>query len=74
MRSLTRNIEHHRFLFWLDDGGALVPMKVGRVGMDGSNPTILHLLTNTRPEFITVDLTKKKLYWSSSNRAKVDII
>ncbi|KAK8402469.1 hypothetical protein O3P69_000706 [Scylla paramamosain] len=59
------------FLFWLDDGGAIVPMKVGRVGMDGSNPTILHLLTNTRPEFITVDLAKKKLYWSSSNRAKI---
>ena len=42
--------------------------------MDGSNPEILLEFTNTKPEFITVDIEAKKLYWSSSNRAEVNVL
>ncbi|KAG0730038.1 Low-density lipoprotein receptor-related protein [Chionoecetes opilio] len=60
------------FLFWLDDGGSFVPVKVGKVGMDGSNPTVLYrFFSNTKPEFITVDIEASRLYWSTSNRAKI---
>lgn len=48
-----------------------MPVKVGKVGMDGSDPTILYNFTNTRPEFITIDIDASQLYWSTSNEAKV---
>lgn len=59
------------FLYWLDDGGTGVPAKVGKVSMDGSDPVILYNFTNIRPEYITIDIEAKNLYWSTSNEAKI---
>ncbi|KAK4312612.1 hypothetical protein Pmani_015954 [Petrolisthes manimaculis] len=59
------------YLYWLDDGGIAVSAKVGKVSMDGSEPSILYNFTNMRPEFITIDIEAKQLYWSTSNEAKV---
>nr|XP_045622888.1 low-density lipoprotein receptor-related protein 2-like isoform X5 [Procambarus clarkii] len=58
------------FIYWLDDGGVGVPAKVGKVGMDGTNPVILYNFTNLQPEFITIDIEAKELYWSTSNEAQ----
>ncbi|KAK4320921.1 hypothetical protein Pmani_008239 [Petrolisthes manimaculis] len=59
------------YLYWLDDGGIAVPAKVGKVSMDGSEPSILYNFINMRPEFITIDIEAKQLYWSTSNEAKI---
>ncbi|KAK4328453.1 hypothetical protein Pmani_001129 [Petrolisthes manimaculis] len=59
------------YLYWLDDGGIAVSAKVGKVSMDGSEPSILYNFINMRPQFITIDIEAKQLYWSTSNEAKV---
>ncbi|XP_064102114.1 low-density lipoprotein receptor-related protein 2-like [Macrobrachium nipponense] len=59
------------FLYWLDDGGVGVQPKIGKVGMDGSNPEVLYNFTNLRPEHITIDIIAQQLYWSTSNEAQI---
>ena len=53
-----------RKLYWTDEGGFGVPAKIGKVNMNGSNPTIL-LQDIERPEAITIDIDNKLLYFSS---------
>ncbi len=58
-------------MFWLDRGGdGVVPAKVARANMDGSEPTVL-LSDVVGPEFLTIDLQKEVLYYSTSHNAKV---
>jgi low density lipoprotein-related protein 2 len=47
----------------MDEGGYGVPVKIGKVNMNGSNPVIL-LEDIERPEAITIDLNAKLLYFS----------
>ena len=58
-------------LYWLDQGGAGVPAKIGKAGMDGSNPSVLVSDGLTRPEFLAIDPDTDMLYFSSSQPAKV---
>ena len=54
-------------LFWLDRGGAGgVPPKLASANMDGSKPSILVNLTK-KAEFLTIDLQKEVLYFSTSD-------
>ncbi|KFM82299.1 Low-density lipoprotein receptor-related protein 2, partial [Stegodyphus mimosarum] len=51
-------------LYWLDEGGFGVPMKIGAVAMDGSNSHILLRDGLINLEALTIDLFNKRLYWS----------
>lgn len=53
-------------VFWIDEGGFGVPIKVARVNMDGSNPMIL---TESEQwlEAITIDIPNKMLYYSTQH-------
>ncbi|XP_024940882.1 low-density lipoprotein receptor-related protein 2 isoform X2 [Cephus cinctus] len=51
-------------IFWVDEGGFGVPVKIGRVNMDGSNPLVL-LESNERLEAITIDIPSKLIYYST---------
>ena len=58
-------------LFWLDRGGAGVPAKIGAANMDGSEPKVLVSKNMERPEFLTIDLQKEVLFFSTSFKPKV---
>lgn len=55
-------IEGH--IFWIDEGGFGVPVKIARVNMDGTNSLILVENVNL-PEAITIDIPNKMIYFSS---------
>ncbi|XP_043497943.1 low-density lipoprotein receptor-related protein 2 isoform X2 [Polistes fuscatus] len=51
-------------IFWVDDGGFGIPMKIGRVNMDGTNPIVL--VDNVeKPVAITIDIPSKTVYFST---------
>lgn len=51
-------------VYWTDEGGYGVPQKIGKVNMDGSHSIVL--IDNVeRPDAITIDIDKKKLYFST---------
>lgn len=57
-------------LFWLDRGGKNgVSPKVGKVNMDGSDPQVIVSKNLQSPEFMTIDLQKEVLYFSTSHGA-----
>ena len=58
-------------LYWLDQGGAGVPAKIGMANMDGSNPEVLVRDNMTNPEALTLDPETEMLYFSSSFKPKV---
>ena len=58
-------------LYWLDQGGAGVPAKIGKANMDGTNPKVLVSDRLTNPEFLTIDPDTDMLYFSSSQPALV---
>lgn len=51
-------------LYWLDDGGVGVPVKIAAVNMDGNNSHILLKDGLNNLEALTLDLFHKRLYWS----------
>ena len=53
-------------LYWLDQGGAGVPAKIGVANMDGTQSKILLKDNLTQPEFLTLDPDTEMLYFSSS--------
>jgi low density lipoprotein-related protein 2 len=53
-------------VFWIDEGGFGVPIKIGRVNMDGSNPIVL-VEYEQWLEAITIDVTNKILYFSTQH-------
>ena len=60
-------------LFWLDRGGkGRVPTKIGSANMDGSDPKIVIKDKISNPEFLTIDLQKEVLYFSSSHTPKIE--
>ncbi|XP_066998103.2 low-density lipoprotein receptor-related protein 2 [Anabrus simplex] len=59
-------------LYWVDEGGFGVPAKIGKVNMDGSEPTVLKL--SERPEAITIDLETKRLYFSTLYPTKIQVM
>ncbi len=59
-------------LFWLDRGGRGVPTKIGRVNMDGTNPKVIISDDLDMPEFLTVDIQKQVLYFSSSHNPRIE--
>ena len=59
-------------LFWLDRGGRGVPTKIGKVNMDGSDSTIIIQDDLEMPEFLTIDIQKEVLYFSSSHNPKIE--
>lgn len=58
-------------LYWLDQGGAGVPAKIGKANMDGSKPEILLKDNLTQPEFLTLDPDTEMIYFSSSFKPMV---
>jgi low density lipoprotein-related protein 2 len=58
-------------LYWLDQGGAGVPAKIGKANMDGSAPEVLVRDNMTDPEALTLDPETEMLYFSSSFKPKV---
>ena len=58
-------------LYWLDQGGAGVPAKIGKANMDGSKSEVLLKEDLVQPEFITLDQDTEMLYFSSSFHPKV---
>merc|ERR1719193_1506603 len=61
-------------LYWLDEGGAGVPAKIGKANMDGSNPKVLLKDNIIKPEFITLDPETEMIYFSSSFDPKIESI
>ena len=59
-------------LFWLDAGGNGVPTKIGSANMDGTKATVLVKGGLEQPEFLTVDIQKEILYFSSSHNPKIE--
>ena len=59
-------------LFWLDRGGRGVPTKIGKVNMDGTESKILIQDDLEMPDFMTIDIQKEILYFSSSHNPKVE--
>ena len=60
-------------LFWLDRGGkGRVPTKIGRANMDGTESIIIIRDNIAKPEFLTIDLQKEVLYFSSSQPPKIE--
>lgn len=57
-------------VYWTDNGGAGVPEKIGKVNMDGSNPLVL-IDDVDRLDALTIDIEKKKLYFSTRYPAMV---
>lgn len=53
-------------LYWIDDGGSGVPMKIGKVNMDGSNSTVICKENLHQVEAITLDIVNKRIYFSQS--------
>ncbi|RWS16465.1 low-density lipoprotein receptor-related protein 2-like protein [Dinothrombium tinctorium] len=53
-------------LYWLDEGGVGVPLKVAKANMDGTNSTILIKDNIHSLEAISFDLANKRLYFSQS--------
>ncbi|KAL7294867.1 hypothetical protein TKK_0011791 [Trichogramma kaykai] len=53
-------------VFWVDEGGFGVPIKIGRVNMDGSNPLIL-VDQEQWLESLTIDIPNKMLYFSTQH-------
>ena len=53
-------------VFWVDEGGYGVPIKIGRVNMDGGNPLIL-VEHEQWLEAITIDIPNKMLYFSTQH-------
>ena len=51
-------------LYWLDDGGVGVPVKIAGVNMDGNSSHIIYRDGLTNLEALTLDLFNKRLYWS----------
>ena len=60
-------------LFWLDKGDGIVPAKIGGANMDGSIPKVL-VKDLKNPDFMTIDLQKEILYFSTSHEPKVNLI
>lgn len=60
-------------LFWIDEGVLEVPVKIGRVDMNGKNPIVL-LQEIAHPESLVVDIEKKLLYYSASNPALIGVM
>ncbi|XP_043484789.1 low-density lipoprotein receptor-related protein 2 [Leptopilina heterotoma] len=56
-------------VFWVDEGGFGVPVKIGRVNMDGTNAIIL-LSNLDNPEAITIDIPSKTVYFSTARAIK----
>ena len=59
-------------LFWLDLGGRGVPTKIGSANMDGTKPAVLVKGNLESPEFLTIDVQKEILYFSSSHTPKIE--
>ncbi|XP_059057986.1 low-density lipoprotein receptor-related protein 2 [Achroia grisella] len=57
-------------MYWTDEGGYGVPVKVGKANMDGTNPVIL-VDSFERPEAITIDIEKKIVYFSTQFPASI---
>lgn len=53
-------------VFWIDEGGYGVPIKIGRVNMDGTNSIIL-VESEQWLEAITIDISNKMLYFSTQH-------
>ena len=53
-------------------GGRGVPTKIGSANMDGSKATVLVKGNLEDPEFLTIDLQKEILYFSSSHKPKIE--
>ena len=56
----------------LDRGGNGVPAKIGKANMDGSDPEVIVKGNLEGPEFLTIDIQKEILYFSTSRNAKIE--
>lgn len=61
-------IEGH--VFWVDEGGFGVPIKIGRVNMDGTDPQVL-IEYEQRLEAITIDVPNNMIYFSTQHPSYV---
>lgn len=52
-----------RKLYWIDEGGNGVPLKIGKANMDGSNASIL--VQGQLYEALALDLENGMLYYST---------
>ena len=59
-------------LFWLDRGGRGVPTKIGKVNMDGTDAQVLIKDDLEMPDFMTIDIQKEIIYFSSSHNPKIE--
>ena len=59
-------------LFWLDRGGNGVPAKIGKANMDGTEVEVIVQGNLEGPEFLTIDIQKEILYFSTSRQAKIE--
>ncbi|KAI5717758.1 hypothetical protein M8J77_010754 [Diaphorina citri] len=56
-------------LYWIDEGGNGVPLKIGKANMDGSNASIL--VSGQLYEALALDLENGMLYYSTEGAVKV---
>ncbi|XP_075155675.1 low-density lipoprotein receptor-related protein megalin [Haematobia irritans] len=60
-------------LFWIDEGGFGVPVKIARVNMNGNNPVVLKEDVE-KPESITLDIDKKQVYYSTIHPSTICVM
>lgn len=53
-------------MYWLDEGGVGIPIKIAKAGMDGRNASVVVKDNLHEVEAITLDILNKRIYFSQS--------
>lgn len=61
-------------LYWLDEGGFMVPTKIGKANMDGTNSTIILKDQLHHVEALTIDIQNRRIYFSQSSPGTIESI
>lgn len=56
----------NRYVYWIEDDGPSLPARIGRCGLDGSNPVYLINDAGERGGGIALDTTNGYLFWTES--------
>ncbi|OQV14980.1 Low-density lipoprotein receptor-related protein 2 [Hypsibius exemplaris] len=58
-------------LFWGDNGGVNIPVKIGKVRLDGQNAAVVFRVDIYKISFITYDPKSQMIYWSDVSKNEI---
>lgn len=61
-------------LYWVDYGGAHVPIKIASANLDGSEPSILVRSSFHQLGEIAIDVTGNRLFWTEAATKSVSYL